>query len=238
MTCLHMGNALTDVTGERGGDDSVLTTATIPVADFALEETLSRLPDASVRCESLVDCGDSTLPLLWVSGPPSEEISEALRADPSVDEARVVCDENEEVLYRVSWERPVEFAMRLLTAEGAAVLGLGAASRNWTIRMLFPSRSALGDTVNLCDQYDISVDTRTIGRFNDAGSGLYGLTNAQYESLSLACDRGYYDIPRQAKLNEIANELGISHQAYSERLRRATEGLLEQTILDTDRPDR
>ncbi|MUV58011.1 helix-turn-helix domain-containing protein [Halogeometricum sp. CBA1124] len=40
-------------------------------------------------------------------------------------------------------------------------------------------------------------------------------------------------MPRQSKLDDLADEADVSHQAYSERLRRATGSLVEQTLLDT-----
>jgi len=44
---------------------------------------------------------------------------------------------------------------------------------------------------------------------------------AQQEALSLAFDRGYFEIPRRVTLVELGDEVGVSDQALSERLRRA-----------------
>ncbi len=66
-------------------------------------------------------------------------------------------------------------------------------------------------------------------------AGQYGLTDPQYEVLTLACDRGYFAIPRQAELDDLAEELGVSHQALSERLRRGVEALVTDTLL-VDQP--
>lgn len=56
------------------------------------------------------------------------------------------------------------------------------------------------------------------------------LTRPRYEALRAAYDRGYFEVPREIDLQELAAELDISHQALGERLRRAKADLVEQTI--------
>jgi predicted DNA-binding protein YlxM (UPF0122 family) len=49
--------------------------------------------------------------------------------------------------------------------------------------------------------------------------------------LVLAVRNGYYSIPRQVSTQELADTLEISDQAVTERLRRAIETLVENTII-------
>lgn len=60
-----------------------------------------------------------------------------------------------------------------------------------------------------------------------------GLTDQQYEALRIAYERGYFDIPRHASLEDIAAELEISASSVSERLRRAQTELIEETVAPT-----
>lgn len=60
-----------------------------------------------------------------------------------------------------------------------------------------------------------------------------GLTNHQQEALRTAYELGYFDIPRQASLEDIATELDISASSLSERLRRAETQLIEETVATT-----
>jgi predicted DNA binding protein len=73
----------------------------------------------------------------------------------------------------------------------------------------------------------------------DAGPW-YGLTTAQREALVLAVESGYYDIPRTCTTVEVAEELGISDQAVTERLRRAIVNLVDNSLLvaEEDMQDR
>lgn len=60
-----------------------------------------------------------------------------------------------------------------------------------------------------------------------------GLTDRQYEALRTAYELGYFNIPRQASLEEVAAELDISASSVSERLRRAQTQLIQETVATT-----
>jgi hypothetical protein len=60
-----------------------------------------------------------------------------------------------------------------------------------------------------------------------------GLTDRQHEALRIAYELGYFDIPRQASLEDVAAELNISPSSVSERLRRAQTQLIEETVATT-----
>jgi predicted DNA binding protein len=60
-----------------------------------------------------------------------------------------------------------------------------------------------------------------------------GLTDRQHEALRIAYERGYFDIPRRASLEDVAAELDVSPSSVSERLRRAQTRLIEETVATT-----
>ncbi len=57
------------------------------------------------------------------------------------------------------------------------------------------------------------------------------LTDRQYEVLSVAFERGYFDRPKQANATELADELGITQSTFTEHLMAAHRKLLAD-ILD------
>lgn len=59
----------------------------------------------------------------------------------------------------------------------------------------------------------------------------FGLTRRQRTTLELAVERGYYDIPRRCTTIELADELGISDQAVTERLRRGIVAFVANALL-------
>jgi predicted DNA binding protein len=60
------------------------------------------------------------------------------------------------------------------------------------------------------------------------------LTEDEREVLRVALERGYYEVPREATLTDLAAELGRSDVEVSRRLRRATSDLLCQTALSDE----
>lgn len=63
------------------------------------------------------------------------------------------------------------------------------------------------------------------GRFTRAV--VHGLTHDQLETLKAAYRAGYFTVPQEATASEVAAELGVSQSTFSERLRHATDALLE-----------
>jgi predicted DNA binding protein len=59
----------------------------------------------------------------------------------------------------------------------------------------------------------------------------FGLTEEQQEALVESYEHGYYEVPRDLDASALAERLDISHQALSERLRRATGALVEDALL-------
>ena len=57
-----------------------------------------------------------------------------------------------------------------------------------------------------------------------------GLSDQQREALRLAYEMGYFEIPSRVSLGEIADELGVTASAVSERLRRAQTHLIETSV--------
>jgi predicted DNA binding protein len=50
------------------------------------------------------------------------------------------------------------------------------------------------------------------------------------ETVKAAVESGYYGIPRDTTLEDLATDLNVSHQALSERLRRGHRALIESVI--------
>lgn len=75
------------------------------------------------------------------------------------------------------------------------------------------------------------LNMRSVREMDDEHVGQFGLTSKQYEALTTAYERGYYQVPRETDLQKLAEELDISHQALSERLRRATMIFIGEALL-------
>ena len=214
---------------------STIAELTVPAAEFALWHTLAAADDLEVEIERVVAHDpDRVMPYVWFAGDESvlEGLDDALADDSSVDEYELLTDLDDERLYRMHWVDDVAVIVHLLTEEEATILDAVVEDTRWRLRVLFPEREALSSTYEFATEQGLTVDVRKIHRLEEEGDrhGRYGLTDAQYETLVAALEHGYYGIPRETDMEDLSDELGVSHQALSERLRRAHLALVEEAI--------
>ena len=79
-------------------------------------------------------------------------------------------------------------------------------------------------------------DEHRVGRVDDGGGGR--LTDREREVLETAFDHGYYRTSREASLDSLGAELGVSDVAVSKTLRRAERRVIADTLDGTDGPSR
>lgn len=210
---------------------ATIVTGTIPSRELALSYTLERLPEMEIECERIVQSGDSSmLPLVWIRYHDREELEATLEEDPTVDVVELLSEFEEEFLYRMEWIDQVHLLLHMLTNSEATILDAHGRDRGWHLRVLYPSREHFSKTHEFADQHGLTFDVVTIREMEGEPAGRFGLTDSQYRVLELAARRGYYKVPRAVTLQELAQEVGISHQALSEQLRRGTGALVEDTI--------
>jgi hypothetical protein len=213
----------------------VITEFELPVVEFALGETLAALDGVAFEIKRVVaHNADCTMPLVWASGSEPAAIEPALENDPSVAAFDRLADiedgEESGTLYRMEWAGRVDALVRLLVGEGATLLEATITNDRWRFRLLFSDRPALARTYENCERAGLSVDIAKIYNLDEGRQDQSGLTDAQQEVLTLGFEHGYYEIPRQISVQELAAKLDISHQALSERLRRAHSPLVESAI--------
>ena len=103
----------------------------------------------------------------------------------------------------------------------------------WLFRLRSASRDALSEFQNDCVEKGITIEIRRVADNPDDPDGnRFELTPKQHEAVLIALESGYFDVPRETSLTELAEEIGISRQAYSRRLNRGLRGLLLNTLGD------
>lgn len=210
----------------------------VPAPEFALHNTLERLPEVSFETERVVTNGeDAVMPLLWVRRVEKDEADRALEADPTVGSLSSLADFGTELLYRMEWVDHVELLLQMLTNSEATVLDAYGRGDRWALRVLYPSREEFSMTHEFCNDHGLTFEVESIREMENQPNGRFGLTEEQYQALVAATQQGYYNIPRGSKLQEIAAEFDLSHQAFSERLRRGTASLVKDTLIVGEPPD-
>lgn len=210
------------------------------IAKFSIQHpllryTLDRTPNARVIWEEsdTTDNGEQLL-LVWVEADDYNAFEAALRDDPTVTGSTCLVKLNDRRLYQMEeiGEARARQIYSSLVQVGAIIEECIGTHEGWTLEVEFPDHRGLQHVHSMCDDYDFEFTLiQKHGQAGDAGeSNSYGLTEKQREALHLASEMGYFEVPRGASLNDIADEVGVSHQAASERVRRAMEVLVERTI--------
>lgn len=210
---------------------SIIAEIELPAKEFALRTALERVPKAEFDVVRVAaHDADHVMPYLWVSADDLEELDAALREDNSIDELALIEDLDDERLYRMHWVDQIHVVIHVLVEEEATILNLHGKDDRWRLRILFPDRDSLSATYDFCQDTGLSVDVRNIYEISDTRHGLYGLTEEQHETLMMALEAGYYDVPRDSTADDLAGDLSISHQAVSERLRRGHRSLVKNAL--------
>lgn len=208
---------------------------TVPVADFALGDTIDAIAGVAFEIERVVaHNGAGLTPFVWATGAERGALERALEDDPSVVAFDLLTDFEEdenEFLYRMEWGERTDCLTHLLVDEGGALLAAATAQGQWNLRLLVSERAALARTHAICEQAGLVMSIARIYELDEGRQGRFGLTDGQQEALLFAFENGYYEIPRRMMAQEFAADLGISHQALSERLRRAHGNLVENAIV-------
>ncbi|WP_440008066.1 helix-turn-helix domain-containing protein [Halomicrococcus sp. SG-WS-1] len=206
-----------------------------PASDFALERTLDRVEGVEFEIERVVapEAGQ-VMPYVWAAADSdqADELERALSDDPTTDEVELLADLGDEWLYRMEWVERTRFVVHVLVDAQGTIMDAVGKDDEWWLRVLFPDRDSLSATYDFCETNDVPFDVDQIYQLEAAPRrSQYGLTEEQYEALVTAFEHGYYEVPRSVSGEELATELDISHQALSERLRRAYRNLVSRTII-------
>lgn len=92
------------------------------------------------------------------------------------------------------------------------------------------STDVLNQLAECIGDEDCRIDAVTIDGDEPSSIVVDGISTKQMEAVRLAVEWGYYRTPKEATLEDIAAELGISKSAVSQRLRRAERTLIQSLV--------
>lgn len=210
---------------------SVIAELRIAGADFALGRTLDAVSGMAIELESMVPLGGRPVPFFWVHDSNRDAFEANLADGETVEEVTKIDELDGRTLYSLKWTLERDELFRGIQEQGAQVLGATGTVMDWEFELRFPSHGALSDFQRYCNRERIEVTVRRI--YNPTRPEIgpwFGLTPIQRETLLLAVESGYYDIPRRCSTIELAEELDVSDQAVTERLRRAIVTLASNTL--------
>lgn len=215
-------------------------TTTTPI----LDATRQAVPEMTIRIEAEQSSPDESAGnrlLFWATGSDFEAFERALAEDATVTEPRVIADLGSSRLYRViltnegmtytAQPRWVELDGMLLEAESA--------EDGWSVRMQFPDHSTIAEFRSWFVERDLPFQITGLYESSDTSNTTFDgrLTELQRETLIRAYQAGYFDVPREASLRDLADRLGVSDSAVSQRLRRGMATIVESEMRGDRQPD-
>jgi len=211
---------------------SIIADLRIRSGELVLAETLSALPELGLDLVTDV-ATDPSRPFLfvWVAGADLGTVEEAMTEDPTVGGVDRYTELDGRALYRVQ----VSDDTAVVTYPDWVELGANLREATWEdgwwhVCLRVPDRESLGAVEAWCRER--GVDFELDGVYADRGpTASADLTARQREVLVRAYELGYFDIPRRQTMAALAEDLDLSSQAVSERLRRAYRTLVAEYVL-------
>jgi len=195
-----------------------------------VNELSKTFPGATFRLLTGVPRGDRALELGEVRTDRPSEVADALRDHPDItaydevfaSEHRVIAqyEADEKRLYEFLWESSLPPEFPIVVEDGVMEFDLTATQTQF---------EAFGEALNERDRhYELLSLVHT-----DEDESL--LTERQRECLQAALRRGYFEVPRECTLAELAAELDVDKSTASETIRRGQARVLESFLVDRTR---
>ncbi len=201
-----------------------------------LKETREAVSGLVVEVEDL-QLRSGRLPILvcWVECDDFETIDEHLSTDPTIEWFEILATSSDRRLYRLmlSEEGESSLVYPVAVEHGITFLEVKSTDDSTHISARIPDRNVLFSFRKLLEDRGVSFRLKRIYRANDTGNTAYGVTERQREILLYAVENGFFEVPREITLEEIAAEFDISNQAASTLCRRGLANLLDHTLAST-----
>jgi hypothetical protein len=209
--------------------------ASVSLDSPVLETSIERAAEVDVTLEQQTTIDSAHDLTIWAGGDDLDTFEDGLDADETVSRWVAVGGTDTRKLYRtrLTDEASSSINYHHWTDGKAVFLSAGRDVGGWTVDAYFPERSVLQQFAAGCEANGVQFDLLEVSDADDLqDTQQFGLSDVQADTLLTALDRGYYSVPRQVNLEELAAPLDVSHQAVSERLRRGVGSLIENTVAE------
>ncbi len=211
---------------------SVVADFSIPTKSFALQQALTAESAMTVEAERLAShSAEWVLPFLWASGGDFETFHEAMQDDPTVANVTIIEESGDSVLYQTEWSDTVVNIVDEMIDQHANILRAKAHGETWRLQLRFAEDKQVSSFQDYFTEQGYTFEVNKLHHPTAPRQREYGLTAAQRNTLATALHEGYFNVPRDLTIEELADILDISSNATSQRIRRASAALIQDTLV-------
>lgn len=191
----------------------------LPAEEFAFGSVFESDSNARVELElTAASLDNSALVNITTNDCDRNVIESLLQTDPAVTDVNCIAERTEGWTYRLQWDGRARRLMQELVTEDTTLLTAWGTNNQWNLRLLTSDRNTLSEVYETITDLGYTITNLNITSYDGGDSDCSELSEKQQEALTEAYETGYYDIPQDITSDELAEQLGISHQALSERL--------------------
>lgn len=214
-------------------DSRVIAEITLVHPELVLTPTIQAVPETTADLEYQTIAGPEEYYLFFeVYGGDIARFDRALDDDPTVSEPTVVIDGGDFRVYRMRLTSTERLVLPRAAELGMRVLHATSGRGGWIATLEVPRLDLLREFRDHCRDRDVDFSVERLYHADEGDHGrAYGLTPVQRETLVTAYERGYFNDPRDASVEDLATALDVSSSAVSGRLRRGLEALIESTLV-------
>jgi hypothetical protein len=199
--------------------------------EFPLAETLQSIETLDVEVHFQPGRPDQTPAVLATVQTANFDAFEAqLEADSSVRGFESHPSPPGVRMYRIRFEETVRLLGPALVDHGLQIEALQNEGGGWAFRVVAPDREALQNAIECCQEECESFSLSELYTAEAPSGEEATLSDAQRETLELAYEAGFYEVPRRTDQSELAETLGISTSAVSQRLRKGVNRLIDDAL--------
>lgn len=211
---------------------TVIVDAVVPADAFALGELFDEHPSIRIEFERLIPVGGEVVPYVWVFGGDPAAVEASLAELPELESLRRVTATDGGTLIEMTWASDLDGLVAGIRESNCRLVDATGTADGWRLQLRFDERDDVLSFNRRFTENGVPVTTTRIADLSD-GADHWVLTTAQGEAVRLASQYGYFAVPRECGIDDLADEAGISTSAFSERLRRGVSKVIEQSDFST-----
>lgn len=206
-----------------------MITFSLPHESFVLGQAIVPDGEADVECETYVPVSGEPMQNIWIHAEDVDSVVARLRDHDSLKSVRQLNGPDPPVLLQVQWGRFDDPLITAFRRVGATVLGLEGDADRWQFTVRCPTHEAVSEFHSHCLEHDVPCTITSVSN-SSLAQNRQRITPDQKEALRVALVSGYFAVPREVTLEELADSLGISDTAASQRIRRGVRSLLREQL--------